>query len=98
MDGLLEWLMLTEAKAHVPPGVLQGYDHAFRQELQRVIRRTVNPTLRAEFDRMLDCPVRDARGNCKSFTNYIVGALVKNGVHARYDVAAALAYVVEKML
>jgi hypothetical protein len=98
MEGFLAWLVLTEAKAHVSPAIIQGYEHAFRQELQRVIRRTVNPTLRAEFERMLDCPVRDRRGNCKSFTNYIIGALVKNGIHARYDLEAALAYVVEKML
>jgi hypothetical protein len=98
MEGFLAWLVLTEAKAHVSPAIIQGYEHAFRQELQRVMRRTQHPTLRAEFERMLDCPVRDRRGNCKSFTNYIIGALVKNGIHTRYDLEAALAYVVEKML
>ena len=98
MERFFALLFLTEARAHVPHGVLQGYEHAFRQELQRVIRRTQNPTLLAELEDMLDCPVKDARGNCRSFTDYIVGTLIKNGVHARYDLEAALAYVVEKML
>ena len=98
MERFFAWLFLTEARAHVPHGVLRGYEHAFRQELLRVVRRTQNPILRAELEDMLDCPVKDARGNCRSFTNYIVGTLIKNGVHARYDLEAALAYVVEKML
>ena len=98
MEGFLAWLVLTEDRARVPPGVLRGDQLAFKDQLQRVIHRTQNPALRAELEDMLHCPIRDARGNCKSFTNYIVGTLVKNGVHARYDLEAALAYVVEKML
>ena len=98
MEGFLAWLVLTEDRARVSPGVLRGYEFAFKDQLQRVIHRTQNPALRAELEDMLHCPIRDARGNCKSFTNYIVGTLVKNGVHARYDLEAALAYVVEKML
>ncbi len=98
MEGFLAWLVLTEDRAHVSPGVLRTYELAFKDQLQRVIHRTQNPALRAELEEMLDCPVKDARGNCRSFTDYIVGTLVKNGVHARYDLEAALAYVVEKML
>jgi len=99
MQGFSSWLLITEAKrVHVSPEVLQSYEYAFRQQLQKVIRRTRNPALRAEFQKMLDCPVRDRRGKCKSFTDYILGALVKNGIQHRFDIEAALSYVAEKML
>ena len=98
MERFFVWLFLSEARARVSPGVLRSYELAFKDQLQRVIRRTKNPALRAELEEMLDCPVKDARGNCRSFTDYIVGTLIKNGIHARYDLEAALAYVVEKML
>jgi hypothetical protein len=68
------------------------------RRIPRVIRRTQNPALCAELEEMLHCPIRDARGNCRSFTDHILSSLIKNGVHARFDLEAALAYVVEKML
>ena len=46
---------------------------------------------------MLDCPIRDTRGTCRTFTDYAVAALVKNGIHQRYDLEQAFAYVMEKM-
>jgi len=97
MITFLEWLIESRSP-HIDPGVLQGYENAFRQQLQRVIERTQNPALRIEFQKMLNCPVRDNRGNCKSFSDYILGALVKNGIHNRFDIEAAFAYVAEKML
>src|SRR5438105_3211815 len=99
MRGFSEWLVVIESRrVDVSPDILQGYEYAFKEQLRRVIRRTRNPTLRAELEKMLECPVRDSRGNCKSFTDYILGAFVRSGIHHRFDIEAALAYVVEKML
>jgi hypothetical protein len=47
---------------------------------------------------MLDCPIRDRRGNCRTFSEYIYATLLRNGIQHRYDVEAALQYVIEKML
>jgi len=96
MNTFWEWL--TEARRpHIEPAVLQGYEHAFKEELRKVIQRTQNPDLRDRLIEMLDCPIRTARG-CRSFSDYIVGALIRNGIHHQYDLEAALGYVVEKML
>lgn len=92
-----EWL-LSEEQDLVPPGVLRGYDHAFNQQLMRLIQRTHDPRLRTTFQEMLDCPIVDRRGRCRSFSDYILSPLLKNGINERYDVEAALAYVIEKML
>jgi hypothetical protein len=97
MTDFLGWL-LEGREASVPHGVLAGYEEAFRDELVRLIRRTQNPTLKAHFTAMLDCPVRDSRGGCRSFSDYILGALIRNGVHRTSDIEAALGYVIEKML
>jgi hypothetical protein len=97
MTDFLGWL-LEGRQAYVPPGVLAGYEQAFRDELVRLIQRIENPALKAHFTAMLDCPVRDSRGGCQSFTNHIVGALIRNGIHRTSDIEAALGYVVEKML
>src|SRR5262249_54671799 len=47
---------------------------------------------------MIDCPLQDSRGNCRTFTDFIMGALIRNGIHHRYDIEAALQYILEKML
>src|SRR5262249_27252456 len=60
--------------------------------------RVHHPGLRAELERMLDCPLRDRRGNCHTFSQFIYAALLRNGIHHKYDVEAALQYVIEKML
>ncbi len=101
MKEFWEWLKLVIEEARRPQidaGVLAGYEHAFKDQLRRLIRRTQNPDLRSKLERMLDCPIRDASGQCRSFTDYIVSALLKNGVHRHSDLEAALGYVVEKML
>lgn len=93
------WLLRESRQQQwVPQGVLQSYDAEFRRQMERLIQRTADPKLRAKFIEQLGCPVRDSRGNCRSFTEYIVAALIRNGVQDRYDVEAALGYVVEKML
>lgn len=82
----------------IEPHVLRAYDTEFRKQLERVIQRTHNPKLRTELEHMLDCNVRDRRGNCRSFSQYIYSALIRNGIHNSYDLEAALQYIVEKML
>lgn len=82
----------------MPAEVLQGYEQEYRQELYRLIRRTEDPALREKLEDMLECPVRDSRGHCRGFAEYILSSLLKQGVHNRYDIEAALSYVVEKML
>jgi hypothetical protein len=97
MLGFREWLALQEGRKDlVPPGVLAGYEYAFRQELQKLIGRTQNPSLRAVLTGLLDCPIRTGN-RCRGFADYIVGALVRNGLHHRYDVEACLAYIFEKL-
>lgn len=91
-------LVVEDRQQLVPAGVLQGYEHEFKQALTTLIRRTEDPVLRRKFEDMIDCPVRDARGNCRGFSEYVLSALIKNRIHDRYDIEAALAYVVEKML
>lgn len=76
---------------------MQGYEQAFKAALRAVIQRTKDPNLRATFEKMIDCPISTKSG-CRSFTDYILAALIKNGVHHQYDMEAALQYVVEKML
>src|SRR6202030_2169592 len=76
----------------------QSYEYAFKRALQRLIDRTKNPTLKEKFRAMLDCPIRDRRGGCQSFTDYIIGAMVHNGITDTYDAEAVLNYVAEKLL
>ena len=97
-DGALHWLVNEAQRATIEPAVMAGYEHAFKAELQRLIARTRDAALRAKFQEMLSCPIRNARGQCVSFTDYVVGALIKNGIHRRYDMEAALSYIFEKMV
>src|SRR5581483_9539336 len=43
------------------------------------------------------CPVRTNRG-CRTFTDYIYGSLIKNGIHNLYDIESSFQYVIQKML
>jgi hypothetical protein len=100
MRTFWEWLQYIIAEAGKPiiePGVLAGYEGAFKDELRKVISRTENPDLRARLIEMLDCPIRGRRGQCLSFTDYIVSALLRNGIQHRYDLEAALGYVGESL-
>lgn len=91
------WL-LTEERQYVDSSVLKSWETGFRDELEGLIQRTRDPKLRAEFSKMRDCPVRDNRGACRGFTDYIVGALIRNGVHRRCDLEDALSYVYDQMM
>lgn len=89
---------LNEARQpFVSPTVLQGYENEFRRQLDNLIQRTDDPQLRQQFEKMRDCPITDRQGRCRDFSEYIVSTLVRQGVHHRYDVEAALGYVLEKM-
>src|SRR5947209_3629856 len=92
------WLATEARRADIEPEVIAGYEHAFKVELRQLISRTHDPALREKLEEMLDCPIRTMRGQCASFTDYILGALIKHGVHRRYDMEQALAYVFEKMM
>jgi hypothetical protein len=99
MENFWCWFLLSEARqAYIPLSVLQSYESAFTQALNTLIDRTKDPVLKAKFKDMLDCPVQDRSGQCRGFAEYIAAALVKNRIHDQYDIEAALAYVVEKML
>jgi hypothetical protein len=100
MIDFLTWVkQLNEGRQElVAPSVLQSYEREFKQALTGLIDRTTDPALKQRFQDMMDCPVQDRRGNCHSFSQYIVNALIHNGVHQRYDLEAALAYVYEQML
>jgi hypothetical protein len=101
MKTFWHWLaaVIEEARRPDIPGeVLHGYELAFQDQLRGLIRRTQDPRLRAVLTDMLDCPIRDARGNCRSFMDFIVGALIRNGIHHRFDMEAALGYIMEKLL
>jgi hypothetical protein len=97
MRTFWEWL-LEGRKGEIEPSVLHGYDEAFKDRLRELIGRTSDPSLRVKLDRMLDCPIRDSKGNCRGFAEYIHAALLKNGIAHQYDIEAALSYVVGKML
>jgi len=97
MRTFWEWL-LEGRKGDVEPGVLRGYDQAFKDRLKELIGKTSDPSLRIKLERMLDCPVRDSKGNCRGFAEYIHAALLRNRLADQYDIEAALSYVVGKML
>ena len=71
---------------------------AFQQGLEALIQRTRDPELRRTFEGMRRCPVRGRNGRCSRFTDYILGALLRNGCHHEYDVEDALQRIVFRML
>lgn len=91
------WLFEVQ-QAAVSPSVLQGYEVAFKRELERLIQQTQDDRLRARYRQALDCPIRDTKGICRSIPEYVYSALLKSGIHNTYDIEAALSYVVEKLL
>jgi hypothetical protein len=74
-----DWLkavVLEVWRRRIDAGVLAGYEFAFKDELRKGIERTQNPALRAKRVEILDCPVRDSRGQCRSFSYRISSALI----------------------
>jgi hypothetical protein len=82
-----EWLHLEE-RSLVDPAVMDGYERAFQHGLEGLIQRTTDPRLRQALEAM-----RTFR-----FANYILGALVRHGIHQQYDVEDSLQRIVFRML
>jgi hypothetical protein len=87
MVSFSEWFYLQE-RSLVDPGVVASYERAFQQQLEELIQRTRDPALRQAFEAM-----RSFR-----FANYIVGSLVRHGIHQQYDVEDSLQRIVFNML
>ena len=78
--------------------VLDGYDRAFRQNLDQLIQRTHDPSLRKTFSDMRECPLKDGSGHCRSWADYILSALIRHSCYQRVDLEDALQYIVFRML
>ena len=98
MQTFLNWIIAEARQPEVDRSILKGYEIEFKRQLQDLIQRTEDPELRQTFLQMLDCPVRDSSGRCRDFSEYILAALVRNGIHHKYDIEAAMNYILEKML
>lgn len=100
MIDFLDWLrILSEDREElIPPEILQGYEAEFQAAIKRLMLQARDPNQQQQIQAMLDCPIRDTRGQCRRFAEYILSALAKNGVHRQWDIDAALQYIVEKML
>lgn len=98
MQNFWEWLLGERRQELVPQEVLDGYEHGFRRALEQLMNRVEDPVLQDKFREMLDCPIKDAKGRCRSFTGYIVSALVRHGIHREADVEDILSYIYEKMM
>ena len=61
-------------------------------------RRTRDPALRQEFERMRFCPIQDRNGRCSRFVDYMLGALIRHGINQQYDLEDALQRIVFWML
>ena len=97
MGGFAEWLFLVE-RSLVDPEVLDSYEREFQRQLDGLIQRTRDPELRQAFEAMRSCPVRCGNGGCARFIDYILGALIRHGVHHEYDLEDALQRIVFRML
>jgi hypothetical protein len=98
MQTFWEWLLAERRQELVPQEVLDGYEHGFLRALERLTSNVQDPILKDKFQQMLDCPIKDARGRCRSFTDYIVGSLVRQGIHKEADVEDVLSYVYQTMM
>jgi len=91
------WLLFQEASL-VDRAVLDSYERAFRQGLDALIARTKHPELRKTFEGMRNCPVHDGSGACRTWTDYLLAALIRHGCHHNADVDEVLQHVVFSML
>jgi hypothetical protein len=90
------YLLIVE-RSLVDPAILQSYENEFQRQLDALIQRSPEP-LRQTLVAMKTCPVKDAGGRCSSFTNYIVGCLLRHGCAQRYDPEDSLQYIAMHML
>ena len=98
MFSFATWLIAEDRQELVPPEVLQGYEQEFQKALQQFIQQNPDPAVQQQLRQMLDCPIQDARGQCRKFSEYILSALLRNGIHREYDLEACLAYIFQQMM
>jgi hypothetical protein len=91
-----QYLLIVE-RSLVDPAIFQSYENEFQRQLDALIQRSQEP-LRQTLAAMKACPVKDSRGRCSSFTNYIVGCLLRHGCAQRYDPEDSLQYIAMHML
>jgi hypothetical protein len=96
MVAFREWLLLQE-RTLVDPAVLASYEREFQRQLDNLIQKSPE-SLRQTFAAMKECPIRDSQGRCNSFTNYIVGSLIRHGCTNRYDPEESLQRIAFHML
>ena len=82
----------------MPPEVLRGYDSEINRQLEQIAQRINDPGLRKQFRGMMTCGIKDSTGRCRGWGDYVMGALIRNGITDRYDLEGAIQYVFEKML
>lgn len=93
------WLQLTEDRSQeIPQEILDGYETAFQASLKELLSHTDNPVHRQQIQAAMACPIRDSLGNCRAYSDYIIGAMRKKGLFHRYDAEAVLSYIVQQML
>ncbi len=86
--------LLLQERQQVDPATLQSLEQGFHQALEKLIARTRDPVLRVEFEKMRSCPIRDARGRCNTFTDYLLGTLIRRGCHGvDYEDAMQYAFI-----
>ncbi|NLX98177.1 MAG: hypothetical protein GXY83_18615 [Rhodopirellula sp.] len=97
MVAFRQWLIFEERRL-IDPAVLSQFERAFEQALDGMIHRTRDPALRRTLEGMRGCPVHDASGGCHSWTDYIVGAMVRHNCHRVADPDETFARVAFNML
>jgi hypothetical protein len=98
MQTFWEWLVAERRQELVPQEVLDSYEAGFRSALQQLLSRVRDPQLRSKFQKMLDCPIRDSRGRCYTFTDYILSVLVRHQIHRVADIEDSLAYIYQTLM
>lgn len=98
MRDFWQWVVWETRQQAVPQEVLATFETGFKEALTRLIARTKDLQLKDQFIDMLDCPIVDKRGHCRKFSEYIVSALLKNGIQERFDIEEVLSYLLQHML
>lgn len=100
MQTFYQWLdhLAEERDRSIAPEILHGYDNEMYRRIRELARQVHDDQLRAQFEELLHCPLVDGKGRCRGFAEYIMAALLKNGIDSRYDLEQSLQYLFEKML
>ena len=81
--GVLRNGFFCEERNLVDPAVLATLRaSSFQDGLESLVQRTQDPEVACKPSRRCaSCPIRDRRGGCTRFADYILGALIRNGCH-----------------